>query len=122
MSAGSGEQSRGITGFHAHVYYDANTKGIAEQVREGVAASFPDAALGRWHDKPIGPHPMGSYQIAFTPDLFGSLIPWLATHRRGLTVFIHTETGDDLTDHTDNAMWMGSIEELDISLFVKKEG
>lgn len=109
-----------ITGFHAHVYYDADTKGPANEVRDGIARHFPEAALGRWHDNPVGPHPRGSYQIAFTPGIFGAIIPWLATNRQGLTVFIHTETGDDLTDHTANAMWMGRMETLDLSIFEKE--
>lgn len=101
-----------ITGYHAHVYYDAGTKEAAGIVRGGVEQEFPAAELGRWRDEPVGPHPMPSYQIAFTPDLFGTIVPWLATNRRGLTIFVHTETGDHIPDHTDYAMWMGSMPEL----------
>ncbi len=103
-----------IAGYHAHVYYDTASRGTAETVRDGVAENFPDAVLGRWRDFPVGPHPMNSYQIAFAPDLFGNIIPWLSLNRNGLTVFIHTETGDDIPDHTDHAMWMGSMEALDL--------
>jgi transposase len=47
-----------IAAYHAHVYYDpATTRGAAERVRAGLAARFPDARLGRWHDAPVGPHP-----------------------------------------------------------------
>lgn len=110
-----------IAGYHAHVYFDADSKQVANTVIQEVAAAFPNAAIGRMHDNPIGPHPMGSCQIAFGPEHFGEIVPWLATHRQGLTVFIHTESGDDLTDHTANAMWMGTIETLDTSLFEDDE-
>ena len=116
-----------ITGYHAHVYYDAISddpawsKQTAAAVREEAAKHFPDAVIGRWHDNPIGPHPKGSFQIAFNPELFGLIIPWLATNRRGLTIFIHTETGHDLHDHRDYPMWMGSIQDLDLSLFEDDE-
>ena len=48
-----------ITGYHAHVYYDASTKADAEMVRAGIDTRF-DTVLGRWRDKPIGPHPSWS--------------------------------------------------------------
>ncbi|MDX1574912.1 MAG: DOPA 4,5-dioxygenase family protein [Kiloniellales bacterium] len=109
-----------ITGYHAHVYYDAGTKPVAAQVREGFEARFDTSPgrvrMGRWHDDPIGPHPMGSYQIAFAPDLFAEIVPWLALNRRGLTVFIHPETGDDVTDHSDYAIWLGEQREVDLAV------
>ncbi len=100
-----------ITGYHAHVYYDADSKETAAEVRAAVEAAFA-VRMGRWHDKPIGPHPMGSYQIAFAPEQFAEVVPWLALNRRGLIVFVHPETGDDLADHTAHAIWMGDRQEL----------
>lgn len=105
-----------ITGYHAHVYYDAASREAAERLRAAIGAAF-DVKLGRWHDDPIGPHPMGSYQVAFAPVLFGVLVPWLALNRGGLTVFIHPETGDDLPDHRDRAIWLGQQRELDLDAF-----
>ena len=109
-----------ITGYHAHVYYDAGSKAAATEVRAGFEARFADSLgeirMGRWHDDPIGPHPMGSYQIAFPPTLFGEILPWLALNRRGLTVFIHPETGDDVTDHSDYAIWLGEQRQVDLSV------
>lgn len=105
-----------ITDYHAHVYYDAGTKDAAARVREAVEARF-DVSMGRWHDNPVGPHPMGSYQIAFPPDLFAALVPWLALNRDGLTVFVHPNTGDDLADHRDRAIWLGDSQTLNLSIF-----
>ena len=104
-----------ITGYHAHIYFDEASEEDARLVREGICEKF-DTKVGRWHHKPVGPHPAGMYQVAFEPDLFAELIPWLALNRRGLTVFIHPETGDAVTDHTDHAMWMGKILELNIDV------
>ena len=98
-----------IEGWHVHVYYDAATKPLAEAVRAGLAAAFPQALLGRWHDAPVGPHPRGSYQVAFTPDLFAALLPWLMLNRQGLTVLIHPETGREMADHTAHAAWLGEM-------------
>ncbi len=102
-----------ITGYHAHIYYDANTRDVAAKVREGLGARF-DVRLGRWHDKPIGPHPISMYQVAFAVAEFPRVVPWLMVHREGLDVLVHPETGDDVIDHTDHAMWLGTKIELDI--------
>jgi len=34
-----------------------------------------------------------------------------------LVVFLHPDTGDDLKDHTEHAIWMGSMRTLDLSIF-----
>ena len=96
-------------GWHAHVYYDAATRGAAEAVRAGLAAAFPDAKLGRWHDAPIGPHTRGMFQVAFAPGLLADMLPWLMLNRDGLAVLLHPETGDELADHTAHAAWMGEM-------------
>ncbi len=105
-----------ITGYHAHVYFDAGTREEARAVREAVEARFP-VAMGRWHEKPVGPHPCWSYQIAFAPEIFAEIVPWLALNRQGLTVFLHPESGDDLADHRDHAVWLGPSVTLDLSIF-----
>lgn len=105
-----------IRGWHAHVYFDTESAPAAERLRDAVAAEF-DVTMGRWHEKLVGPHPRWSYQIAFRPELFGAVIPWLALNRDGLTVFIHPETGNDLIDHTAHTIWMGEMLDLNLDLF-----
>jgi aromatic ring-cleaving dioxygenase len=100
-----------ISGYHAHVYYDAATKAAAAEIREAVERRF-EVTMGRWHDAPIGPHPSGSYQIAFAPELFGELVPWLALNRRKLTVLVHPDTGDALSDHSAHVIWLGASRPL----------
>ncbi len=103
-----------IRDYHAHVYFDAATKATAVALREEIGARF-EVALGRVHERPIGPHPEWSYQVAFAPLLFGSLIPWLALNRKGLTVFVHPNTGDDVPDHSDRAIWLGEQAEINLA-------
>jgi len=105
-----------IDGYHAHIYYDDASKPSAAALRQAVSENF-DVKVGAWHDKPVGPHPRWSYQLAFAPRLFGDIVPWLALNRNGLTVFIHPETGDALADHRDHAVWMGEMLELNLGLF-----
>ena len=95
-----------ISAYHAHVYYDADTKKTAARLRRRINARF-DTVLGRWHDQPLGPHPVGFYQVAFAPELFAELVPWMALNREDLSILVHPETGNDLADHSDYAMWLG---------------
>ena len=78
--------------------------------------------MGRMHEKPVGPHPKWSCQLAFAPEQFADITTWLALNRQGLTVFVHPETGDDLENHRDHAMWMGSMPELKLEIFERGPG
>ncbi len=104
-----------IVGWHAHVYFDAGTLAQARALCEAAAARFP-LMMGRVHERPVGPHPDWSCQLAFRAERFAEVIPWLALHRGGLTVFIHPITGQDLRDHRDRAIWMGAVRPLDLSV------
>ena len=79
-----------------------------------VAGAFP-VTVGRMHDKPVGPHPRSSCQLAFGSELFGEVVPWLIANRNGLTVFAHAETGNAIKDHTDHVLWLGPSEALNLA-------
>ena len=98
-----------IDGWHAHVYYDAETDSRvrAERLRRGIGERFR-ARLGSWHDEPVGPHPVAMYQVAFAVEEFPAIVPWLALNRDGLNVLVHPTTDDAVADHTRFAMWLGA--------------
>ena len=66
-----------IHGYHAHVYFNAESQAAAQTLCEGAAAVFP-LKMGRIHERPVGPHPDWSCQLAFKATLFGEVIPCLA--------------------------------------------
>jgi aromatic ring-cleaving dioxygenase len=105
-----------IKGYHAHVYYNAQSMQQARELCEEATRLFP-VSMGRMHQKPVGPHPDWSCQLAFAPEVVGVVLPWLALYRRGLVVFLHPLTGDELADHRDHAIWMGALRPLDLSIF-----
>ena len=105
-----------IKGYHAHLYFDASTIDQARALGEEARRLF-GVTMGRVHERPVGPHPDWSCQLAFGPELIGIILPWLALYRHGLVVFLHPDTGNDLLDHTDHAIWMGAIRSLDLSVF-----
>ncbi|MDP2262798.1 MAG: DOPA 4,5-dioxygenase family protein [Hydrogenophaga sp.] len=104
-----------IHGYHAHVYFDASTLAQARALCEAAAARFP-LKMGRVHEKPVGPHPDWSCQLAFKSALLAEVLPWLMLNRGGLVVFIHPITGNDVVDHRDRALWMGAVRPLDLSV------
>ncbi|MEO1204394.1 MAG: DOPA 4,5-dioxygenase family protein [Pseudomonadota bacterium] len=102
--------------YHAHVYFDAGDRQQAVRLREELDRRFP-VQLGRIHDRPVGPHPKPMFQALIASDDFGSVVPWLMQHRRGLDVLVHPDTGDDLGDHRDRPLWLGRQLPLRLEIF-----
>jgi len=105
-----------IRSWHAHVYFDAASRDAARTLREAVTGRFRDAIeMGRFHERPVGPHPQWSYQIAFQPERFAEVVSWLALNHGQLDVFVHPNTDDELRDHRDCAIWIGKAYALDLT-------
>ena len=52
--------------WHSHVYFDVDSAATAEALIAEMKVEFgPDAAIeyGRWHHRPVGPHPDFSIQL-----------------------------------------------------------
>ncbi|SEQ35966.1 DOPA 4,5-dioxygenase [Amphritea atlantica] len=107
-----------ITAYHAHVYFDANSLNQAVELCEKAHDTL-GVAMGRVHQKLVGPHPEWSCQLSFSAPDIGKVLPWLILNRKGLTVFIHPVTGNDLDDHTKYIMWLGDSKPLNIEQFLQ---
>jgi DOPA 4,5-dioxygenase len=104
-----------IASWHAHVYFDAASRDAAWAFRETVDARFGTIVeLGRFHERLVGPHPAWSYQIAFDAARFDEVVPWLVLNHGALDIFLHPNTGDDLRDHRDSAVWIGKSHTLNL--------
>src|SRR5205814_5836453 len=110
-----------IEGCHAHIDYAPETRAVAERLRAAIGRACP-ARLGRWHDKPVGPHPISMYQVAFAVEEFPRLVPWLMLNRADLSVLVHPETGDAYDDHTVNALWLGTPLPLRLDVLRRANG
>jgi DOPA 4,5-dioxygenase len=108
-----------IEGYHAHIYYDAATRPLAERLRQAMGAHFA-VTLGSWHDQPVGPHPQSMYQVAFAVAEFARLVPWLMLNRAGLSILVHPRTGNDYEDHARFPLWLGTP--LPLRLEVLRQG
>lgn len=105
-----------IHGYHAHVYFDAQTIDQARALCEAATAKF-EIQMGRVHQQLVGPHPDWSCQLAFAHKDFADIVLWLALNRKQLVVFLHPLTGDELADHTAHAIWMGAVRPLNLEVF-----
>ncbi len=106
--------------FHAHLYFEEAEITAAERICKEASEKF-GLKMGRLHKGPIGPHPRGSCQLTVPVEKFSDTISWLMMNRGDLTVFAHAITGDDFLDHTQGVMWLGSSEQLDLSIFAKND-
>jgi DOPA 4,5-dioxygenase len=108
-------ETEAIQDWHAHVYFTPGTRDHAATLRDWVEKRFT-VRMGRWHEGKVGPHPQAMYQIAFTNDLFATLVPFLALNRMGLIVLVHPNTKRERDDHMLHAMWLGAVLPLDVSM------
>lgn len=105
-----------IHSWHAHIYFDAATRDAAWALREVAGARFAGRAqMGRFHERPVGPHPQWSYQLEFAPAEFADIVGWLALNHGVLDVFVHPNTDDELRDHRDSAIWLGQSFTLNLA-------
>ena len=112
---GANEKRRRHQRVHAHVYFNAATRGHADLLAEAAAARF-DVKVGTPDEKPEGPHPQAQYAVSFAPTQFGAFVSWLMLNRNGLSILVHPMTRDPLADHAENPLWLGEPLPLDIEV------
>jgi len=96
-----------ISGYHAHVYYNANTREIAAGLRDTIISRFT-VEPGAFSDEPRGPHPISQFNVIFRTEEFQNIVPWLMLNHEGLDVLIHPLTDSSYDDHSKNALWIGT--------------
>jgi DOPA 4,5-dioxygenase len=96
-----------LKGYHAHVYFDAATRPIAERLRDTIVSKFT-VEPGAFSDEPRGPHPVPQFNVIFEAPEFARIVPWLMLNREGLNVLVHPLTESNYDDHGKYAVWLGT--------------
>jgi DOPA 4,5-dioxygenase len=118
LSGGTKAMNEAHAPYHAHIYYEAASRPLAETMRcvlsERMAAGelAPLRFVGSLRDGKAGPHPLPQFEIHFTAD--GLAVVREIIRASGLTALIHPLTDDDLADHTRLAEWIGTPLALDL--------
>ncbi|PZO47150.1 MAG: aromatic ring-opening dioxygenase [Alphaproteobacteria bacterium] len=106
--------------YHAHIYYTADERSVAAELRDKLQTAPPDDPLtelllvGELRDHKAGPHITSQFEIHFDERLLP--VVEAALSRAGLRVLIHPLTLDDLGDHTHLGRWIGEPVELDLTI------
>lgn len=104
--------SRFSAAYHAHVYFDSESRSRAVQLHEGLAVFGLPVRLSPLVDLPIGPHPLPMFEVDFEGAHFREVVEWLMFHHGELSVLIHPNTESEWNDHFVHALWLGRQLEL----------
>lgn len=80
--------------------------------RDGAFVAVP---LFRVNTDPIGPHPVGSYEIWCPSESFVSVYSYLCMNRGNLSILVHPLTKEERKDHEIRNAWIGPSFPLDLS-------
>ena len=99
--------------WHAHIYFTADDKAVAEALREDFTRNAAILFVGAMASGPAGPHPVPQYEVHFREGALDAIRAMIVAS--GLTALVHPLTDDDLADHTTLGQWIGDPVELDLT-------
>ncbi|KAJ4483753.1 DOPA-like domain-containing protein [Lentinula aciculospora] len=111
-----------------HIYFfqkNADQVHAALQLREAVLRLRLDGAFVavphfRVNEGPVGPHPVGSYEVWVLNETFASTFSYLCQNRGDLSILIIPLSKDQYRDYSSRATWMGHPLPLDLSALPQK--
>ncbi|KAJ7272826.1 DOPA-like domain-containing protein [Mycena rebaudengoi] len=109
--------------WHFHIYFhqaNAEEHHAALELRDAVLRLRRDGAfiavpLFRVNTDPIGPHPVGSYEIWVPTETFSSVFSYLCMNRGSLSILVHPLTREERVDHESRSAWIGPSFPLDLT-------
>ncbi|KAF9239114.1 DOPA-like domain-containing protein [Melanogaster broomeanus] len=120
-----------IKEWHFHIYFhqnNANDHHAALELRDAVLRLRRDGAfvavpLFRVNTDPVGPHPVGSYEIWVPSISFAPVFSYLCQHRGNLSILVHPITREmkgqvaaslsSPRDHEIRKAWIGPSYPID---------
>ncbi|KAI1287328.1 Dopa 4,5-dioxygenase [Halotydeus destructor] len=119
--AASAAIAEDYAGYHFHTYYfqdNAAEKTKASNFRQQIidqviSGAFPECHVNRFNERPIGPHPIGSFETCCNSSSLTTALSWFMMNRGDLSVLLHPLTANQYVDHTRDPMWLGQPVPLD---------
>lgn len=105
-----------IEGYHAHVYFTPETRDSALRLRDDLAAAgFEGVRVSGLREVPVGPHALPMFEVQIHNGSLETALRWLMLHHGQHSVLVHPLTGDDVRDHREFPMWLGTPLPIDFS-------
>ncbi|KAJ7063625.1 DOPA-like domain-containing protein [Mycena amicta] len=112
-----------IKEWHFHIYFhqgNSEEQHYALALRDAVLRLRRDGAfiavpLFRVNTDPMGPHPVGSYEIWVPSETFASVYSYLCMNRGPLSILVHPLTREERADHEIRNSWIGPSFPLDLA-------
>jgi len=109
--------------WHFHIYFlqkNADQHYAALELRDAILrlrreGAFVAVPLFRVNTEPIGPHPIGSFEVWVPSETFASVFSYLSLNRGNLSILVHPLTREPRRDHEHRCAWLGTPLPLDLS-------
>ena len=80
---------------------------VCDGVTSDILPELDDSKVPAFHTGPIGPHPVGSFEIWTPREYLPEMLSFMMYHRGDISVLFHPLGVGELIDHTRDAMWLG---------------
>ncbi|ORX52446.1 hypothetical protein DM01DRAFT_1323632 [Hesseltinella vesiculosa] len=112
-----------ILEWHFHIYFfqhNEQQKTAALHLRQRILdlvseGYFKVVPLQRVNFDPIGPHPIGSYEVWAPVEHFARAYSFFTLNRGELSILIHPLTTLPRIDHSTRVSWLGAPFPIDLS-------
>uniref|UniRef100_A0A915L0C0 DOPA 4,5-dioxygenase n=1 Tax=Romanomermis culicivorax TaxID=13658 RepID=A0A915L0C0_ROMCU len=116
-----------IKEFHFHVYFfQTNENSVNEalnlwnEIQRNIDNGYFKVRLLKFNRTPVGPHPVGSYEIWCPVEYFAKAYSFMVLNRGWLSILVHPLTNMEVDDHSQRAGWLGPPVNLDMSRLCAK--
>ena len=90
-----------------------NTTVVCNGITSDILPALDDSKVPKFNTKPIGPHPVGSFETWFPIEYLPNLLSFMMYNRGSLSILVHPLGKTEIRDHTTDAMWLGASFPID---------
>ena len=89
---------------------------VCDGITSDILPGLDDSRVPPFHTGPIGPHPVGSFEIWTPQEFLPHMLSFMMYHRGDISVLMHPLGQTEIRDHTSDAMWLGERFPLGIKI------